>query len=648
MKRSGRHDSASEEDLEETSNWEAFLGEETLNQLQKASHGGLATALLQEEPFARSLLSSWHYQYVISWLYKVADSYVTVNWVEGFKPMWRNIKFDEFLLLEDLRTVDKLGLLGEHDEGSLYRAIRLQLLKQMTNHKANKLQDWDAVLNHQLGTNTNFHELSVFDQLETIYRVIKIIESKSLVFKNYLSSNLDLFQFAEYTLDENRSLLVLPNVGVVVEKTLARPEEISLHVPVKLENCTVKYWDEKTQVVELIHLDYSNAIQDYLESFKVQYNVLTKGWNEFLEWYAREPNMIDFDEWIPIYAEHQLHVNRLIAHREKERSMAELLVTRKRSSRLVAREEETRRRDLENKWYEKLDDRDFFLRTRAKVVAKQLKRIKDSLWSQVWQNFETDLKELKEQKRHELGEPEQPARDDELTKLDLQVIQDGPRFTKRIIPSPAARAKITTPTEMPSELCVDQQELDELESFGIAINGEHPDDRSWVFHCPNEPEIPPLVITNIDEEEAASQTHDNLLSKPIIRCDMCLQWQHWDCAQQDLAYQPAHRDYAIVQLGNYAASRRSSRKQPQEQVYTPPVDKVPPIADSPAFICRYCASDAETQLRSQFAQELQASRLNAKRQQEELERKRLLKEHKKQQQQLELETPSHELHMPFT
>lgn len=643
----------SEEELDETPGWEAFLPEETLNLLGKTSNGGLATALLQEEPFVQPLLAQWHYQYVISWLYKVTDSYLTVNYAEGFKPMWRNIKFDEFLLLEDLRKVDRYGLVGEHDEGSLYRAIRLQLLKQVTNHKANNLKDWDAVLDHQLGPGTPFHELALVDQFETIYRIIKVIEAKSLVFKNYLSSNLELFQFVEYTVDESRSILVLPNVGVVVEKTLARPEEVGLHVPVKLKNCTVKYWDEQTQVVELVHLDYSNAIQDYLDSFQVRYTILTKGWNSFLEWYSQNPDMIDFDEWIPIYAEHQLHFNRLVQHREKERSMQELLVKRKRSSRLVAREEETRRKDLENRWYEKLDERDFFLKTRAKVVAKQLKRIKDSLWAQVWQNFETDLKELKLQNRHELSSTDQPVRDSELTEVDLRVMQSGARFSKRLIPVPPPRTEVAAPKEMPSELCIDQQELEELESFGITTSGESPDDRSWVFHCPNEPEVPPLVIANIDQEEAASVAHDNLLAKPIICCDACLQWQHWDCAQQDLAYQPAHRDYAIVQLGNYAASRRSSRKQPQEQEYTPPIDKRQPVGESPAFICRYCASEAETQLRSQFGQELQTSRLNARRQQEDRERKRLLKEHKKQQQQqqqqqYQLEVQSHELHMPFT
>lgn len=626
MKRSAADEGLEEFEPGETGDWGDFLDEETLNQWNRMNHGGMATAVLQAEPFAQELLHRWDYQYVVYWLYKVTDSFVTRNYIEGFKPLWKGIKFDEFMLLQELRQIKTRG---DVDETSMYERIRLQMLKLLTNYKANRLADWDNVINHQLKRNAEFQSLSLVDQFETLYRVVKLIEAKSGVFRNYLSTNLEFFQFVEYVYDSERSILVLPNVGVIIEKKLKRPAQGNLVVPVKLKNCSVKYWDEKSQVLELVHLDYSNEIQQYLDSFKIEYKVLSATWGEFLDQFARDPSLIEYADWIPSYVEHQLYVNRILSHQEKEKSMANLLVRRKRSSRLVAREEEVRRKDLENKWYEKLDEREFYLKTRGKLVAKQTKRIKDVLWRQLWQNFELDLKETAEQPA---DEPEEA-----LTEAELNVIQSGARFSVRILSVPPVRAETEPTMEIPSELTIDQEELEELQSLGIPTSGETADDKSWVFQCPGEPLLPPWRISTQQEEEAASEANENLFATPIVCCDVCLKWQHWDCVRdsQSVLLTTA-RDYATVQLGNYASSRRASRKhQPEDTDYKRPIDKRVPLTESTPFICCYCTSDLETQLRSQFAPELRATKQAAKRQAEERKRLKLIRDEKKRQQELQ-------------
>lgn len=636
--------SAADSDLEgfepgETGDWQDFLDEETGSQWSKMNHGGLWTAVLQSEPFAQELLRRWEYQYVICWLYKVTSSFVTMNWVEGFKPLWRNIKFDEFMLLQELRQIAK-GQVVEPDDVPLYERIRLQMLKLLTNYKANRMADWDNVINHQLKRDAVFVRLSLVDQFETLYRVVKLIEAKSGAFRTYLSNNLELFQFAEYPCDSERSLLVLPNVGVIIEKKVTRPTHGSLVVPVKLKNCSVRYWDESSKILELVHLDYSNDIQNYLNTFKIEYKILSTNWDGFLKQFSEHPSLINFADWIPVYVEHQLYVNRILSHKVKEDSMTELLVRRKRSSRLVAREEETRRRDVENRWYEKLDEREYFLKTRSKVVAKQIKRIKDALWRQLWQNFELDLKDLRLQNGH--SEPRPEEQDDTITELEIKVIENGPRFSARILGIPPPRAETEPTTELPLELTIDQDELDELNSLGVSTNGESADDKSWVFQCPGEPSLPALRISSLDEEEAASQANNNLFATPIVCCDACLKWQHWNCVENsDVVLHTGSRNYATVQLGNYASSRRTSRKhQSEENEYRRPIDKRPPLTESTPFICSYCASDLETKLRSQFAPELRALKQSAKQQAEERKRLKLIRDEKKRQQALHDQLPT--------
>lgn len=638
-----------EDDMPE---WQTYLPEETLLQWNKLQQTDPHVQLMQES-FADTLFASWNYQYVVAWLYKVCDSFATIGYGTAtedgsFKPMWKDIKFDEILLLNDLYDIQKSGFIREADSGdyfdeSLYMMIRLQLLKQLSNNKGIHLKDWDTVVNHHLSNSedTKFNYLSLIEQFEMLYRVIKIIETKSQVFINYLTNNLEMFQFDEYVLNDETSILALPNVGVLVQKKLVKiAKDVTLDVPIKLRNCTVDYRDEENNILEIVHLDLSNEIDTYLKSFKIEYEVLTQNWENFLEKFDQFSSNVDFTALIPTYTEHQLYTRRLLLQKEKEKSMAELLVRRKRSSRLVAREEETKRKDIESEWYEKLDEREHFIKTRNKLVIKQTKRLKDILWNQLWSKYEQDIKVEKLKRRNDELLEDENEYEGELNALDNAVIENGPRFKERIIDVPPHQTPPVNILELPEFLCITKEELHELANYGISTTSEQPDDKDWVFQCPGESDLPLLTISNIEDEEANAE----LFNKPIICCDMCLRWQHWECQNPQVIQlltialnkpidQPlTQRDCAAVQLGGFS-NRRSSRKQHNEPEYVRPIDKRKPIKESVTFLCAWCLSETENQLRQQFVPELKAIRLKQRKQLQDRERKRQLKEEKRQLQQ---------------
>ncbi|QLG74545.1 hypothetical protein HG535_0G04280 [Zygotorulaspora mrakii] len=702
--------------------WQDYISEETRTQWDKLHDGNVAVQL-RLNMFDPALFANWHYQYTVSWLYKVCDSYLTLEYgsdldTASFKPMWRDIKFDELFLLEDLSNSMKFAADGDYydnhigDEEDIDEAdteplsvkIRLRLLRTLSNNKSLQLRDWDVVMSHHLATEetSSFDNMSLIEQFEMIYQVIKLIEVRNMTFKNCLSNNLSLFEFHEYVVDEQNSIIALPNVGVLVWKKLTEQnEKCKLIVPIKLNNCTISYQDDDKDTRELVHIDYANDIDRYLNSFKIEFSTITSNWESFLEKFSAEPDLVNFEELIPIYAEHQLYIRRILLQREKEKSMAQLLTRRKRSSRLVAKEEETRRKQLENAWYEKLDSRELFLKDRNKLVAKQMKKYKDYIWNQLWLKFEQDLKVLKLTRRNDDGSPNgatsgsdvRPTNvangnsngnsngnnigtvvangSDLLTALDLDVISNGPRYTESVIMGPKPTSKPQSEPgqeqepipdteladshqilELPAELLISDEELEELANFGISTSLEAADKCQWIFQDPSEPLVPAITIASLEDEEA----NMDRFQSPIVCCDKCLRWQRWESDQTpqlvelrtcdtqnysnlngDVNGNPlpaAQKDYGLVQLNNLG-SRRSVRAHSSAQAisadprYLRPTDKRKPLGEVKVFICSRCLAKEEHRLRELFLPELKKSRAEIKRRSEERERKVKLKEQKK-------------------
>ncbi|CAR27795.1 hypothetical protein ZYGR_0N02810 [Zygosaccharomyces rouxii] len=639
MKRGRRAVSASLEPENERPAWQVFCAEDTLVQWHKLKNVE-SLVLRARERIGEDLFKTWSYHVVISWFYKVCDSFVTANYagdIETFKPFWKDVKFDEELLLQELS-----GLAGEL---TLWESLRWHTLKNVANSKGVSLKDWNELAQHYLKDRGDykFEKLTLEEQFQEVYAMIRVIERKNLPFRNYLLANLELFESVAYEDDDTGPLYALANVGVLVRKLVKQsPHEI--HIPLKLKNCTVRL-PHGPNGFELVHLDYSAEINRYLQSVKVDYELVTHNWEQFAQ--CVESNQIgepspnvDYEDLVNVYVEHQLYSRRLLQQRQKDHDMAELLTRRKRSSRLVAREEEVRRKDLESEWLDRLDSRDQFLRARSRLVNRNVKKIKDWLWSQLWSNFEKDLRITR-------GDPISKEEGSELTADDLKVLAQGTRYVDWICPVTETAAAVSTtgtdehPLELPLHCCVTEEDVER----GAA---QEVDDQRWIFKCVGEPDLDSIWIGSPEEE----QEHAALFAEKggsLVCCESCLRWQHWECQSQRLLLLLASsqgrdspvtaRDFGIVQLGHASvqASRRSSRRAAMsndqtttnsadynvEQHYLRPTDKRKPLGETGVFICAWCCYELEKQLRETFPAELSALRAKQRKNREERERRRL-------------------------
>ncbi|EDN59640.1 Ioc2p [Saccharomyces cerevisiae YJM789] len=681
----------------DSEDWKEYVSEDIIAQLNKHQ---LPYSEILDEKIA-DLANHWHFQYVMAWLSNVCESYTTTTFNtdqyggSSTKCLWKNIKFDEGVFVTDVSSKidgkdsnyynDEVDV----DEGSqnLYDRIRLQLLHQLAGNKSGQLKDWNVIVNHHLQnssaysdlvTDLPFLELEIARQFDIIYSIIKLIEMKNMIFKNYLANNLHLFTFSEVILDdgnsgreEMKSLFALPNVGVLVKKTIHRVKEGSssqisqtLNIPIKLQNCTIKESDpDIPDSVELIHLEYSHDIDAYLQSITIDYDVITTNWGSMLEYWSENKSSKAIDEFItnliPVYAEHRLYSAKLLANREKERAIAELMTRRKRSSRLVAKEEENKKKDLESEWFEKLDEREQFIRHRNKLVSKEIKKIKDLLWNQLWQLYDQDYRDEKLTRRNELKDRSGSGtpffetslgreEDNPLNEIDIGVLDHGPNFQSSIIPVeppiPGTVGPLQTGDvpELPSDFCITKEELDELANYGIFTPQQEPDNQDSVFQCPGEPELAPMIIT----EDTETDLFNN---RPLICCDHCYRWQHWECQPPKIielisstTKSPQHtlsqRDFGVIIMGNSHGNRRSSRR-PQSTLEpstksSRPTDKRKPLSECSTFICAWCIRDLELELRNIFVPELKIIRAKQRKQQEDRERRKKMKEEKKRLEEL--------------
>lgn len=675
-------------------NWCNYVEEDTLAQFNKFVEPTNLLNRLSSYDWYPELINNWKYHYVLSWFYKVSESFITVTNSEYLNEnvkktvMWKDVKFDELTFLEDLindvDNNDDYNLSTEDDDegevvASIYNKVKLRLLRQVSSNKSAQLADWDIIVRHNLELDHNqyytFDELSVVEKFNVFYKLIKIIEKKNLVFRNYITLNdyvLRLFQFPEFIIDENKSLMILPNIGVIVEKITTKTKDAQLIIPLKLQNCTVKYEDSENSSVELVHLEYSNDIDEYIKSIHIEYKVLTSDWLSFVRYLetiqGKNPEIFNFiSPYIQHYTEHLVYTRKLLSHREKERSMAELLTRRKRSSRLVAREEETKKKGIEVQWIDKLDSRDHFLKLKSRLLAKGNKKLKDIIWNEMRVNFEQDLKVAKLKHRttnisttNELVDPQF----DNLTELDIDVIKNGTSYNQKIINITVPKANLdenhVTTREIPNEFCITNADIDEVANFGIDTTNEKADDMSWLFQCPtchlpNKSEESDTIGIKVIKSE--KDIDNNIMYNQILCCDVCLKWQHWECQNPKViellswANTPKNkelhiltpRDMGVVTLGQQTGSRRSTRNkitEEEEMLQCRPTDKRKPIEERILFTCAYCINDIESDLGKIFVPELQALRIKKKKQQEDRERRKKQKEEKKklveQNQQLQL------------
>lgn len=671
--------------------WRDYISEDTLKHVDKTMLPEIPTDSNGE---IAGLIKTWYYQFVMSWFNNVCDSYITTV-LYSIRPLWKDIKFDEILVLKELANIDQYND-DENDEKSLVDTLKLKLLRLLMNTKKVELIDWDQLVPQQLNNyhpthsypidHQKFIDLPLIKQFECYYYIIKIIETKSMTFKNYLNNHLEIFQFpiiASDT-DPNLQIMIMPTHGSIVEvntTTVTNSETSKLHIPIKLSNCVIT--KETSTEKELIHLDYSQEIDSYLDSIKIEYNVKTWDWPTFLEYIknANETETHWLTEFIEIKMTHLLYSAKLIIQREKAKQIAELMTRRKRSSRLVAREEETKKKEVNDFINEKLDERDHFLKNRHRSLAKYNKRLKDILWNLLWFKFDQDFKLIKLQEKNIIKLIEG---DQKLTPTDSRILNHGAYFTRSIIDIGDESMYIhnsilkkSTVEEIPKELCLTTKDLTMAKENNIELNNIlEPDNQDWIFHCICDDDT--LKQFN-NENEQEILNNSNVYNHKLICCDLCHIWEHWDCQPQEnidylsqmhtpvpkkgAAIEPikslGERDFAIVTLGKISKQqynvkneenmdarsdsyRRSARlatvvdtnghdqsaeieyeeQQHESHSLLRPTDLRSRYGQASPYICGFCMKLLEKELRNVFTPELEIIRFKQRKGHDDRERRK--------------------------
>ena len=710
--------------------WQGMVSEETLVQL--ARHP-LDVVNLIETRFddLSAVRSTWEYQYAIAWINNVSESFVTGQIYPGGKAMWKVVEFDEVLFMKDLMTVRDQNVeysemhlaaeSGDEQDMNMYDLVRLSLLRQLGNNKSIELEQWNELVNEFLGEredlatlqfgNTPFFKVEVLDQFRIFYEMIKQIEAKNMVFKNFLLNNMELFEFikvdyeslTDNSTDATAVFLTTP-YSVVERVEYAQDQEKRLTIPLKLQNCTVKYEDEDGQT-ELVHIDYSNEIDSYINNFQVKYNVLCYNFDTFLKSFQAFKDRLKRKEKVKGVVEgfentlewmvlSKIDSAKRLIQREKKKSMKELLVRRKRSSRLIKKEEQVKQDDIENELEDKYDEREAFLKKRNRALARVVKRCKENLWNQLWLKYDQDVKNEKlKHKGEAFSLIDGVTPEDPLSAVDKFILPNGINFNARVIPTNVITSDSDDQAalrleELPANLCLNAEDIKKGIELGVMSEAIDPDNNDdWLFQCscmsssdevkaegveaPVKPvESKPVTIHNSDGEEVNHAKYQKLdiLDRPIVCCDQCHKWQHWQCQDnylvELLSYAAVHskkdldnmkfltqRDFATVQYDSnpiyQSSTRRTSRRQHQEEEQEikhsnslRPTDRRTVFGESAVFVCRMCLGRYETEQRGTFQHELGLLRLKQKKNHDERERRkeRKLLEKKQAQMQTQMQT----------
>lgn len=570
--------------------WRDYVSDEILAQFDKTVLPNFPT--YDEIP---ELIKTWFYQFVIAWFNTVCESYITIDF-NGVKPLWRDIKFDEILYLNDLFS--EVDVKNEDESMNLVDTLKLKLLRQLVNTKNVTLPEWDIRVKEQLNNyypgkvlfyqDKKFNELTFIEQFEVLYYIIKTIETRNMMFKNYLNNHLQLFQFPIIELERNgvpMKLMILPNFGTIIEITESTPESNQLNIPVKLANCTILKQELNTK--EVIHLDYSNEIDSYLSSIHINYTVKSWDWTTLLQFINDTPGADEtIGEYIEIKLSQLLYSAKIINQREKAKNMIELINHRKRSSRLVARETELKRKEDDDMLSDKIDNRDHFMKLRHRSMVKYSKRVKDIMWNMLWIKYDSDFQLARRLDKHlvkMIGDNET------LTPTDRQIINHGAYYTRPIIEIGDEsiylhnRLKEDDVEEIPIDLCINDddikhaQDAHTIDLTSHNINGV--DNKEWIFHCICDDD----TLTrfryqggmSVEDQWFELMKNRYVYDHKLICCDSCHVWEHWDCQPQEnidllsqmhsvpskkgadvVIKQLTERDFAIVNMVRHGMGSR--------------------------------------------------------------------------------------------
>lgn len=521
-----------------------------------------------------NLFDNWKFHYVLAWFYNVCDSYYSKTILQLDKIFYSNIEFDEFLLFIDN---------NKNSSSSLINDLKLKLIQQLYYKNSIQLSDCDNLIDDYFNLtettpyNKNFTNLSIIEKFNIFYNIIKIIQSKNLSFKNYITNNndyFDLFFNFPYIILENddntflTQLFFLPSLGTILRKDIIKlsdkNENITLDIPIKLKNCTINKKIENE--TNLIHLDYSTQIDNYINNFNINYKILSNDLTSYLNLIENSKDNIPLFEFLTsnlqYVIEHSIYSKKLLINIEKKNLLNSLIINRKRSSRLIEQNNKKNFKIFENFWFDKINLKNSFIKKRNRFLNKNIKFLKNFiLFDILFKNFNKDLI-IKDNNNNNLTT-------NFITDNELSIINSGINFLRPLIENLPIKENTNDIDydidELPTDFFLSNDQIDKAIKYEI-INENLKDDYineqnsfNWKFNCHcdiNNSFLFNCKKTNIID--LPNTIKDNF----IICCDLCHNWQHWNCQNQDIfnyiskIYDQSliinnQKDFATIKLSNY-------------------------------------------------------------------------------------------------
>lgn len=342
----------------------AFGTKDQLATLEKLQPLELPVNTLPTNHELYTVRSSFYYTYVINWLYKF----------KGYLRLASEYFDVELFEMELLNLFNPPPL----DESVLFiNKLKLQLINALTHSGGNsskfKLEDFDLVIkklfvNTSLGdleSSNKFDQLSLQAKFELFYTILDYLSSLA-TFRSFLDksgfSNSEL-NFSIIKTEESKSKrldwLLVFNDTKIIKRTIEYP---SLVVPKKRVDCPEDpddyFWDK-------FDIDFSHVTFD-IECWKIQ------DFNDFIKSNQRKPVVKPLmnSEFQANVLNVEIKKRRLIQNRKKEYQLLNLMATRKKSSRLEAKERQ-KQMDFEDEQLQK--ENELKLALELDKISKPLK-----------------------------------------------------------------------------------------------------------------------------------------------------------------------------------------------------------------------------------------------------------------------------------
>ncbi|KAH3901931.1 uncharacterized protein SCODWIG_03706 [Saccharomycodes ludwigii] len=521
----------------------------------------------------KSLIITFEYQYVVSWLYyttansffiknRKSKPFLTLNWSvtsNGNNNTDNNgTRFCELLLLHEISVSNQdnnTNTDGNNIKTTIFDSIVLEILKVYCNDKQTKLDEIDEILSLKEGTWDA--TLNLVTKFQVLYKMIKHIERKNMVFKNHLNNNLDLWYFPTYEVETDvngvtkrdgkdksmgnnirKKYMILPG-GKIIELVINYTQDLTM--PLNLKNC-ITVDDNGVDIAVNYSRNLYDKIDKYQNGIDVKHNVLAYDFDSFMKFntevvqlYTIGSDQEELNQLGEFYVNELKFFHSKLRQQKKDFLSSSILHGTRRSSRLIRLEEEQNKNRIIGIWDLKLAQREKYMKARNRALNKFLKtNFKDILLEDLRKSFASDY-ESAARLTISTAATDSNLNDREIGEFDDAVIKTGENFSKPIFPVIADDTNADEIKndlskkclELPSKYLISKEHIKHLHDNNILLGcydeylRNEDNDTTWFYNCISAP----------NELKVFSGRSDGLqkidVYGEIICCDKCHRWMSW-------------------------------------------------------------------------------------------------------------------------